>query len=108
MVWKSLALFVFAAKQNQLVVLINQHVLFGILFLVYLPTLDPYSDYTPIGNDMIAKVTYDELPRGDMICPERSANIFSRIIFSWLNPPTKLGYERRLNEKDIWKLDTWE
>ncbi|ESW19924.1 hypothetical protein PHAVU_006G166700 [Phaseolus vulgaris] len=83
-------------------------VLFGILLLVYLPTLDPYPGYTPIGSDMIVEVAYDELPGGDMICPERSANILSRMIFSWLNPLMKLGYERPLNEKDIWKLDTWE
>jgi len=44
---------------------------------VYLPTLDPYPGYTPIGSDMIVEVAYDELPGGDMICPERSANIFS-------------------------------
>lgn len=44
---------------------------------MYLPTLDPYPGYTPIGSDMIVEVAYDELPGGDMICPERSANIFS-------------------------------
>ncbi|CAJ1962148.1 unnamed protein product [Sphenostylis stenocarpa] len=81
---------------------------FGILLLVYLPALDPYPGYTPIGSDMIAEAAYDELPGGEMICPERSANILSRIMFSWMNPIMKLGYERPLNEKDIWKLDTWE
>jgi len=25
-----------------------------------------------------------------------------------MNPIMKLGYERPLTEKDIWKLDTWE
>jgi len=30
------------------------------------------------------------------------------IVFSWMNPIMKLGYERPLTEKDIWKLDAWE
>lgn len=30
------------------------------------------------------------------------------VIFSWMNPLMKLGYQRPLTEKDIWKLDTWE
>ncbi|KHN47341.1 ABC transporter C family member 2-like [Glycine soja] len=83
-------------------------VLFGILLLVYVPTLDPYPGYTPIGSDMITDAAYDELPGGDMICPERNANILSKIMFSWMNPIMKLGYQRPLTEKDIWKLDTWE
>jgi len=65
-------------------------VLFGILFVAYLPTLDPYPGCTPIED------AYDGLPRRDMICPERSANILSRIMFSWLNPlmDTFLGMQR--------------
>ncbi|XP_029130585.1 ABC transporter C family member 2 isoform X2 [Cajanus cajan] len=83
-------------------------VLFCILLLVYVPTLDPYPGYTPIGSEMITDAAYDELPGGDMICPERSGSILSRLTFSWMNPLMKLGYERPLTEKDIWKLDTWE
>lgn len=32
----------------------------------------------------------------------------AEIMFSWMNPIMKLGYQRPLTEKDIWKLDTWE
>jgi ABC-type multidrug transport system fused ATPase/permease subunit len=83
-------------------------VLFGILLLVYVPALDPYPGYTPIGNEMVTDAAYDELPEGELICPERRANLWSKIVFSWMNPIMKLGYERPLTEKDIWKLDTWE
>ncbi|CAL5183715.1 unnamed protein product [Lathyrus oleraceus] len=85
-------------------------VLFGVLLLVYVPTLDPYPGYTPIGTevDADADAAYEELPEGELICPERRASLLSRILFSWMNPIMKLGYERPLTEKDIWKLDTWE
>jgi len=74
---------------------------------MHLPSLDPYPGYTPFGSDMIVEVAYELLGR-DMVCLKRSANILSRIMFSWMNPLMKLGYERALNEKYIWKLDTWE
>jgi hypothetical protein len=32
----------------------------------------------------------------------------SGIFFSWMNPIMKLGYERPITEKDVWKLDTWD
>ncbi|KAJ1414206.1 P-loop containing nucleoside triphosphate hydrolase [Sesbania bispinosa] len=83
-------------------------VLFGILLLVYVPTLDPYPGYTPIGSEMVTDAAYDELPGGELIFPERRANIMSKIIFSWMNPMMKLGYKRPLTERDIWKLDTWD
>ncbi|KAK7303090.1 hypothetical protein RJT34_13989 [Clitoria ternatea] len=83
-------------------------VLFGILLLVYVPTLDPYPGYTPIGSEEVTDAAYDELPGGDMICPERGANILSKILFSWMGPIMKLGYERPLTERDVWKLDTWD
>ncbi|TKY71949.1 ABC transporter C family member 2 [Spatholobus suberectus] len=83
-------------------------VLFGILLFVYVPTLDPYPGYAPIGSEMITDAAYAELPGGDMICPERDANVLSKIMFSWINPIMKLGYERPLTEKDVWKLDTWD
>ncbi|XP_027368270.1 ABC transporter C family member 2-like [Abrus precatorius] len=83
-------------------------VLFGILLLVYVPTLDPYPGYAPVESEIITDAAYDELPGGDMSCPERHANILSKIIFSWMNPIMKLGYERPLTEKDIWRLDTWD
>ncbi|KAL6214047.1 hypothetical protein ACLB2K_013485 [Fragaria x ananassa] len=83
-------------------------VLFGILLAVYVPNLVPYPGYTPIQTESIDDAAYEELPGGEHICPERQANIFSRGIFSWMNPLMKLGYKRPLTEKDIWKLDTWE
>lgn len=53
-------------------------ILFGILLLVYVPTLDPYPGYTPIRNEVFVDNTdYEALPGGEQICPERHANIFS-------------------------------
>jgi hypothetical protein len=51
--------------------------LFGILLLVYVPALDPYPGYTPIGNETVTDAAYDELPEGELICPERRANLWS-------------------------------
>ncbi|CAO2823372.1 unnamed protein product [Amaranthus hypochondriacus] len=82
--------------------------LFGVLLFVYVPSLDPYPGYTPIRHEQIEDIEYEELPGGERICPERRANIFSKIVFSWMNPLMKLGYKRPLTEKDIWKLDTWD
>ncbi|CAL0309004.1 unnamed protein product [Lupinus luteus] len=82
--------------------------LFGILLLVYIPTLDPYPGYTPIRSELVTDAAYDELPGGEMICPEKHANLLSKIFFSWMNPIMRLGYEKPLTEKDIWKLDTWD
>ncbi|XP_060675528.1 ABC transporter C family member 2-like isoform X1 [Ziziphus jujuba] len=83
-------------------------VLFGVLLLVYLPQLDPYPGYTPIRNELIDDTAYQELPGEEQICPERHANIFSKIFFSWMNPIMKLGYQRPVTEKDVWKLDDWD
>ncbi|GLT68246.1 hypothetical protein SLA2020_404960 [Shorea laevis] len=83
-------------------------VLFGLLLLVYVPHLDPYPGYVPMRTESVDDAAYDELPDGERVCPERNANIFSRILFSWMNPIMKLGYERPITEKDVWKLDTWE
>ncbi|KDP34963.1 hypothetical protein JCGZ_09251 [Jatropha curcas] len=83
-------------------------VLFGMLLLVYVPNLDPYPGYTPMRNEYVDDAEYQELPGGEYICPERHVNVFSRIVFTWMNPIMKLGYKRPLTEKDIWKLDTWD
>ncbi|KAJ7969063.1 ABC transporter C family member 2-like [Quillaja saponaria] len=82
--------------------------LFGVLLLVYVPDLDPYPGYTPIRDEVVTDSAYEELPGGEQICPERHANILSRIFFSWMNPIMKLGYQRPITEKDVWKLDIWE
>lgn len=44
---------------------------------MYVPTLDPYPGYTPIASEMVTDAAYDELPEGELICPERHANILS-------------------------------
>ncbi|KAK1375542.1 ABC-type xenobiotic transporter [Heracleum sosnowskyi] len=82
--------------------------LFGLLLLVYIPRLDPYLGYSPVQTESVDKDEYEELPAGEYVCPERRVNIFSNIIFSWMNPLMQLGYKRPLTEKDIWKLDTWD
>ncbi|KAK9936894.1 hypothetical protein M0R45_013714 [Rubus argutus] len=42
------------------------------------------------------------------VCPERHANIFSRIYFGWMTPLMQLGYRKPITEADVWKLDTWD
>ncbi|GLT64997.1 hypothetical protein SLA2020_374550 [Shorea laevis] len=83
-------------------------VLFGVLLLVYIPTLDPYPSYTPVRGESVDDIEYEELPGGEQICPERHVNIFSKIFFSWMSPLMKLGSKRPITEKDVWKLDTWD
>ncbi|XP_074563219.1 ABC transporter C family member 2-like [Curcuma longa] len=83
--------------------------LFGILLLVYIPSLDPYAGYTPIRSDTsIDDMDYEPLPGGEQICPERKANIFSKIFFSWMTPLMQQGFKRPITEKDVWKLDSWD
>ncbi|CAL5409236.1 unnamed protein product [Camellia sinensis] len=83
-------------------------VLYGVLFLVYFPSMDPYPGYTPIRTESVDDTEYEELPGGEQICPEKNANIFSKTTFAWMNPLMHLGYKRPLTEKDVWKLDTWD
>ncbi|XP_008775219.2 ABC transporter C family member 2-like [Phoenix dactylifera] len=84
-------------------------ILFGILLLVYVPSLDPYPGYSPIRNEVFVDNTdYEALPGGEQICPERHANIFSKIFFSWMTPLMQQGYRRPITEKDVWQLDTWD
>ncbi|CAL5411680.1 unnamed protein product [Camellia sinensis] len=83
-------------------------VLFGVLFLVYFPSMDPYPGYTPIRTESVDDTEYEELPGGEQICPEKNANIFSKTTFAWMNPLMHLGFQRPLTEKDVWKLDTWD
>ncbi|RXH98903.1 hypothetical protein DVH24_011228 [Malus domestica] len=82
--------------------------LFGILLLVYVPFVVDYPGYTPIRTESIDDDAYEELPGGEQICPERHVNILSRMLFSWVNPLMKLGYQRPITDKDVWKLDTWD
>ncbi|CAM0902867.1 unnamed protein product [Alopecurus aequalis] len=83
--------------------------LFGILMVLYLPSLDPYPGYTPIRSELLVDDTdYEPLPGEEQICPERQANIFSKIFFSWITPLMKQGSKRPITNNDIWKLDNWD
>ncbi|KAJ8538757.1 hypothetical protein K7X08_030053 [Anisodus acutangulus] len=83
-------------------------VLFGLLLLFYIPDMDPYPGYSPLRSESFDNTAYEELPEAEQICPERHGSIFSKIIFSWMNPLMELGYKRPLTDKDVWKLDTWD
>ncbi|GLT97105.1 hypothetical protein SLE2022_146880 [Rubroshorea leprosula] len=83
-------------------------VLFGVLLLVYVPNLNPYPGYVIIQSESLDNVEYEALPDGEQICPERQANIFSRIFFGWIAPLIQQGSRRPITEKDVWKLDTWD
>ncbi|XP_048630438.1 ABC transporter C family member 2 [Brassica napus] len=83
-------------------------VLFGILLFVHLPNLEPYPGYMPLGSETVDDHEYEELSEGQQICPERHANIFDKIFFSWINPLMTLGSKRPLTETDVWHLDTWD
>uniref|UniRef100_A0A6V7QY80 ABC-type xenobiotic transporter n=1 Tax=Ananas comosus var. bracteatus TaxID=296719 RepID=A0A6V7QY80_ANACO len=83
--------------------------LFGLLQLVYLPSLDPYPGYTPVRTEALLDNTdYEPLAAEEQVCPERHASIFSRTFFSWMTPLMQQGYKRPVTEKDVWKLDTWD
>ncbi|OEL34907.1 ABC transporter C family member 2 [Dichanthelium oligosanthes] len=83
--------------------------LFGILMVVYLPSVDPYPGYTPIRNEeLVDNTDYEPLPSGEQVCPERHVNVFSSIFFSWMTPLMQQGYKRPITDKDIWKLDSWD
>lgn len=51
--------------------------LFGILLLGYIPSLDPYPGYVPVRTESEDNTEYEELPGGENICPERHVNILS-------------------------------
>ncbi|KAJ3698578.1 hypothetical protein LUZ61_002283 [Rhynchospora tenuis] len=83
--------------------------LFGILLLGHLPSLEPYSGYSPLRSETLSDDTaYEPIASGENICPERHASIFSRIFFSWMTPLMQQGYKQPITEKDVWKLDTWD
>ncbi|XVE94233.1 hypothetical protein REPUB_Repub01dG0264000 [Reevesia pubescens] len=83
-------------------------VLFGILLLVYFPNLHPSPGYVLIQSETLNDEEYEPLPGGEQICPERRANIISRIFFGWITPLLQQGYKRPITERDVWKLDTWD
>ncbi|XP_062014646.1 ABC transporter C family member 12-like [Rosa rugosa] len=83
-------------------------VLFGILLLFYVPSLDPYPGYVVLQSESLDNAEYEALPGEDQICPERHVNIISRIYFGWMTPLMQLGYRKPITEADVWKLDTWD
>ncbi|XP_074357974.1 ABC transporter C family member 2-like isoform X2 [Apium graveolens] len=87
---------------------VMMQILFGMLLLVYLPYLDPYPNYIPLSTGSFDDTKYEALLGGEHVCPEREANMFSRIFFGWITPLMQQGYRRPITEKDVWKLDTWD
>ncbi|CAL1402953.1 unnamed protein product [Linum trigynum] len=61
-------------------------VLFGILLLFHVPTLDPFPGYA-------------------MLEPESNGN---GIYFGWMTSLMRQGYQKPITEKDVWKLDAWD
>ncbi|GJR08225.1 ABC transporter C family member 12-like protein, partial [Tanacetum coccineum] len=82
--------------------------LFGIFLLAYIPNLDTYLGYIPLQTESIDDIKYEVLRGGEHICPERHANIISRIYFGWMTPLMEQGYRKPITEKDVWILDTWD
>ncbi|KAJ9558164.1 hypothetical protein OSB04_012778 [Centaurea solstitialis] len=82
--------------------------LFGVLLFSYIPNLDAYVGYMPLQTEAHDDIKYEVLHGGEHICPERHANIFSRIYFGWMTPLMEQGYRKPITEKDVWTLDTWD
>ncbi|RRT62851.1 hypothetical protein B296_00043147 [Ensete ventricosum] len=65
--------------------------LFGILLLLYVPSLDPYPGYTPIRTEsLIDDMDYEPLPGEEQICPERKSP-FDFLYRFWLGGFFKIG-----------------
>lgn len=82
--------------------------LFGVFLFAYIPNLDAYVGYMPLQTESHDDIMYEVLRGGEHICPERHANIFSRIYFGWMTPLMEQGYRKPITEKDVWTLDTWD
>ncbi|KAI9096017.1 hypothetical protein K1719_026164 [Acacia pycnantha] len=83
-------------------------VLFGILLLVYIPSLVPYAGYVTAQEDFHENAEYEPLRGEQEVCPERYVNVFSRLSFGWMTPLMGQGYRKPITENDVWKLDTWD
>ncbi|KAJ0791413.1 putative ABC-type xenobiotic transporter [Helianthus annuus] len=93
---------------------------FGVFLLGYIPNLDGYMGHIPLQTDPDDDIKYEVLRGGEHICPERRANILSRIkllltdnmvvgiYFGWMTPLMQEGYRKPITEKDVWMLDTWD
>ncbi|CAG8480040.1 2241_t:CDS:10 [Ambispora gerdemannii] len=53
----------------------------------------PKSEYEYLGGE-----------ENENVCPEETANIFSRLTFYWMTPLMKLGYSKYLTFEDLWEL----
>ncbi|KAI3740119.1 hypothetical protein L2E82_30538 [Cichorium intybus] len=82
--------------------------LYGVFLVAYIPNLDAYVGHIPLQIDPHDDIKYEVLLGGEHICPERHANIFSRIYFGWMTPLMEQGYRKPITEKDVWTLDTWD
>ncbi|KAJ0621156.1 putative ABC-type xenobiotic transporter [Helianthus annuus] len=82
--------------------------LFGVFLLGYIPNLDGYMGHIPLQTDPDDDIKYEVLRGGEHICPERRANILSRIYFGWMTPLMQEGYRKPITEKNVWMLDTWD
>ncbi|CAA0823750.1 ABC transporter C family member 2 [Striga hermonthica] len=82
-------------------------ILFGVMLIVYVPNLDRYPGYIPL-LDSVDDTKNDNKPLAELVCPERYANIFSRIYIDWMTPLMRQGYKKPITEKDVWKLDSWD
>ncbi|KAG6581465.1 ABC transporter C family member 12, partial [Cucurbita argyrosperma subsp. sororia] len=80
-------------------------VLFAVLLLAYVPNLEPYPGYVVMQSEYVDNMDYETLLGEVHVCPERHANIFSRIYFGWMTPLMKQGYRKPIAEKDVWRLD---
>ncbi|KAK2566746.1 Multidrug resistance-associated protein 1 [Acropora cervicornis] len=57
---------------------------------------------TPSQADLHAKEMAESIRKP---CPERKANLFSRLTFWWLNKLIITGFKRPLQDSDLWSLD---
>ncbi|MCO5564932.1 hypothetical protein L7F22_018602 [Adiantum nelumboides] len=84
-------------------------VVFGVVFVLHLPTLTPHPTYLLLNNDDIElSMDYEALPGKEQICPECRVGLLSRLFFTWMTPLMKHGFERPVVEADIWQLDKWD
>lgn len=92
-----------ALKLHTLITLDVPHMdLFG--FVLYAVSLGLSVTMFVLENIPRPKSEYMLLDEDEMDCPEATANIFSRLTFSWMTPLMKLGYKQPLLMDDLWNL----
>ncbi|GAB5588211.1 hypothetical protein Unana1_03111 [Umbelopsis nana] len=73
-------------------------------FVLYVAQLSLSVTMFVLENIPRPKSEYMLLDEDEMDCPEATANIFSRLTFSWMTPLMKLGYKQPLLMEDLWNL----